>query len=158
MILVTLGTLHFPFDRLLNALGELPADEELVVQTRAPGAEPLPAGARLVAELPYEELAAEIRRARAVVCHAGAGSVLTVLANGTRPVVVPRLARFGEAVDDHQLPFARRLAAAGSVTLVEDVAALPAALAAPGEPPPAFGAGRLAADLRQTLERLVYSR
>jgi UDP-N-acetylglucosamine transferase subunit ALG13 len=156
MILVTLGTLHFPFDRLLRALDGLPGDEELVIQTRAPGTGP--AGARVVAELPYEELAAEIRRARVVVCHAGVGSVLTALANGKRPVVVPRLARFGEAVDDHQLPFARRLAKAGAVTLAEEVAALPAALAAPGEPPAAFGAGRLAADLRQTLERLVYSR
>src|SRR4051812_50017017 len=45
MILVTLGTLHFPFDRLLRALGALPGDEELVVQTRAPGAESLQAGA-----------------------------------------------------------------------------------------------------------------
>jgi UDP-N-acetylglucosamine transferase subunit ALG13 len=155
VILVTLGTLHFPFDRLLRALDGLPGDEELVVQTRSPGIPP--AGARVVAELPYDELAAEIRCARVVVCHAGVGSVLTVLANGKRPVVVPRLARFREAVDDHQLPFARRLAKAGAVTLVEDVDALPAALAAPPEPPPAFGAGRLAADLRQTLERLVYS-
>jgi UDP-N-acetylglucosamine transferase subunit ALG13 len=81
-----------------------------------------------------------------------------VLANGKRPVVVPRLARFGEAVDDHQLPFARRPAEAGAVTLVEDVAALPEALDAPAEPPAAFGAGRLAADLRQSLERIVYSR
>jgi UDP-N-acetylglucosamine transferase subunit ALG13 len=156
MILATLGTLHFPFDRLLRALDGLAGDEELVVQTRAPGVRP--AGARVVAELPYEELAAEIRRARVVVCHAGVGSVLTVLANGKRPVVVPRLARFGEAVDDHQLTFARRLAETGAVTLVEDVGGLPAALAAPGEPPPVVGAGRLAADLRQTLERLVYSR
>lgn len=156
MILVTLGTLHFPFDRLLRALDGQAGDEELVVQTRAPGVRPV--GARVVAELAYEELAGEIRRARVVVCHAGVGSVLTVLANGKRPVVVPRLARFGEAVDDHQLPFARRLAETGAVTLVEDVAALPEALAAPGEAPAAFGAGRLAADLRQTLERLVYSR
>lgn len=156
MILATLGTLHFPFDRLLRALDGLAGDEELVVQTRAPGVRP--AGARVITELPYEDLVGEIRRARVVVCHAGVGSVLTVLANGKRPVVVPRLARFGEAVDDHQLPFARRLAEAGAVRLVEDVEALPEALATPGEPPGAFGAGRLAADLRRTLERIVYSR
>ena len=157
VIFVTLGTHDFPFDRLLRALDRLPGDEELVVQTRAPGVRP--AGARRGSTtLPYDELAEDIRRARVVVCHAGVGSVLTALANGKRPVVVPRLARFGEAVDDHQLAFARRLGEAGAVTLVEDVDALPAALAAPPEPPPAFGAGRLAADLRQTLERLVYSR
>jgi UDP-N-acetylglucosamine transferase subunit ALG13 len=45
---------------------------------------------------------------------------MVALANGKRPVVVPRLQRFREAVDDHQLFFARRLASAGLVTLVED--------------------------------------
>jgi hypothetical protein len=33
---------------------------------------------------------------------------------------VPRLARHGEAIDDHQLDFARRLDAAGLVTLVTE--------------------------------------
>ena len=44
---------------------------------------------------------------------------MTALANGKRPVVVPRLRRFGEAVDDHQVALGRRLDAAGLVTLVE---------------------------------------
>src|SRR5262249_33625213 len=61
-----------------------------------------------------------VRKARAVVSHAGVGSMLTALANGKRPIIVPRLHRFGEAVDDHQLQFARRLEAAGLVTLVQD--------------------------------------
>ena len=50
-------------------------------------------------------------------------------AMGKRPVVVPRLRRFGEAVDDHQVNLARRLHAAGLVTLVEDLEDLPAAVA-----------------------------
>ena len=158
MILVTVGTLHFPFERLLRAVDELPGDEELVVQSRAPGTRP--ARARYVEDLPYEELVAEIRRARVVVCHAGVGSILTSRANGKRPIVVPRLQRFGEAVDDHQLAFGRRLAAAGLVTLVEDPSQLADAVASPEPaPPPAGGANRLALDVRATLERLAgYSR
>ena len=158
MILVTVGTLHFPFERLLRAVDELPGDEELVVQSRAPGTRP--ARARSVEELPYEELVGEIGRARVVVCHAGVGSILTALANGKRPIVVPRLERYGEAVDDHQLDFGRRLSAAGLVTLVENPAAdLAAAVASPAAAPPhAGGANRLALDVKATLERLVYSR
>jgi UDP-N-acetylglucosamine transferase subunit ALG13 len=158
MIFVTAGTLHFPFERLLRAIDELPGDEELVVQSRAPGMRP--ARARCVDDLPYEELAAEVRRARVVVCHAGVGSVLTALANDKRPVVFPRLQRYGEAVDDHQLSFGRRLAEAGLVTLVEDPAQLAAAVALPPAPlQHDGGANLLALDVRATLEQLVgYSR
>ncbi len=157
MILVTVGTLHFPFERLLRAVDALPGNEEVLVQSRAPGTRP--ARARCVEELPYDELVAEIRRARVVVCHAGVGSVLTSLQNGRRPIVVPRLGRYGEAVDDHQLEFGRRLAEAGLVTLVEDTAELASAVAAPAASPPhGGGANELALDVRATLERLVYSR
>ena len=157
MILVTVGTLHFPFERLLRAVDELPGDEELVVQSRAPGTRP--ARARCVEDLPYEELVAEIRRARVVICHAGVGSILTALANGKRPIVVPRLERYGEAVDDHQLAFGRRLGEAGLVTFVEDPAELEAAVASPpAAPAHAGGANRLALDVRATLQQIVYSR
>jgi UDP-N-acetylglucosamine transferase subunit ALG13 len=71
--------------------------------------------------LPFDELVDRVRAARLVVCHAGVGSVMVALANGKLPVVVPRLRRFREAVDDHQLFFARRLASAGLVTLVDDL-------------------------------------
>ena len=51
------------------------------------------------------------------------------MSQGKRPVVVPRLSRFGEAVDDHQLPFAQRLAERGLVTLVDDESQLASAVA-----------------------------
>ena len=44
----------------------------------------------------------------------------------------PRRVGLGEAVDDHQLPLARRLDAEGLVQLVEDVDELAAALARRG--------------------------
>lgn len=117
MIFVTVGTNEAPFDRLLRALDNGRCDEELLVQ-HGPS-EVRPAGAQCVAFLPYDELADAIRRARVVVMHAGVGSIMTALANGKRPIVVPRLRRFGEAVDDHQVALGRRLGAAGLVTLVE---------------------------------------
>ena len=157
MIFVTVGTEQYPFERLLRAVDELPGDEDLVVQSRADP--PRPGRAVYVRELPYEQLVADVVRARVVVCHAGVGSILTVLANDKRPIVVPRLQRYGEHVDDHQLLFARRLAEAGLVTLVEDTSALADAVAStPTALPAAVGASRLAVDLRATLEQLVYSR
>ena len=88
--------------------------------------------------------------------HAGVGSVLVALANGKRPVVVPRRKAFGEAVDDHQLQLGRRFAAAGLVTLVEDPEELADALDG-GEHDIAVtpNAGVLAADLRGYLTAVV---
>jgi UDP-N-acetylglucosamine transferase subunit ALG13 len=127
MIFVTVGTNEAPFDRLLHALDRFPGDEELIVQHGASHVRPR--GATCIEQLPFEELTEHVRRARVVVTHAGVGSVLVALTNGKRPLIVPRRAEHGEAVDDHQFVFARRFAAAGLVSLVEDERDLPAAVA-----------------------------
>src|ERR687892_1143035 len=105
----------------------------------------------------YDEVLEHCRDARAVVTHAGVGSVITALSCGQRPLVVPRLSRHGEAVDDHQLEWARRFAASGLLTLVENVDLLPAALAR--ERPPAeteFAVEeRLSADIRGYLSEEI---
>jgi UDP-N-acetylglucosamine transferase subunit ALG13 len=153
VIFVALGTQAYPFNRLLRGLDGV--DEELVVQGGA--STHRPGGATWFEFLDYSELVQYVRAARVVVSHAGVGSVMTAVAEGKRPVVVPRLARYGEAVDDHQLPFARRLDGAGLVRLVEDPAELRDAVS--GTPdPPAVGVGSeasLAADLRAYLEQLA---
>ena len=148
MIFVTLGTQAFPFDRLLRGLEGV--GEELVVQGGPSTFRPQ--GAAWFDYLEYPELLEHIRRARVIVSHAGVGSVITVVAEGKRPVVVPRLQRHGEAVDDHQLPLARRLATAGLVSLVEDPEQLAAALAeTPPAPATLGGEGGIVADLRAYL-------
>jgi UDP-N-acetylglucosamine transferase subunit ALG13 len=125
MIVVTVGTNEAPFDRLLRAVDELPRDEEIVVQHGS--SKVRPAGTTCVGFMPFDELVALLRNARVAVMHAGVGSIMVALSQGKRPVVVPRRSRFGEAVDDHQLPFARRLAERGLVTLVVDETRLAAA-------------------------------
>lgn len=156
MIFVTLGTQAYPFDRLLKGLDGV--DEELVVQGGA--STHRPADSTWFDFVDYPELVELVRSARVVVSHAGVGSIVTAVAEGKRPVVVARLKRFGEAVDDHQLPFARRLAEVGLVEHVEDPAKLAAAVAETPPAPPALGSrSPLAADLRAYLEQLMgYSR
>lgn len=154
MIFVTLGTQGFSFDRLLRGLEGLPSGEELVVQGGASSLRP--PGALWFDFLEYAELVAHVRLARVVVSHAGVGTVLTAVREGKRPVVVPRLHRYAEAVDDHQLAFGKRLAQAGLVTLVEDPARLVDAIAVAHDPPrPPAVSGGLVADLRAYLEGLA---
>jgi UDP-N-acetylglucosamine transferase subunit ALG13 len=154
VIFVTAGTLHYPFDRMLHAVAALPGDEEVVVQCAAPWQ--ASARVRWIRDLPYDELAAYMRDARVVVSHAGVGSVLTALRLGRRPVVVPRLERYGEAVDDHQLAFGRKLAELGHVVLVEDPRTLAHAIeATPSDELPEFGVSALALELREELGALL---
>jgi UDP-N-acetylglucosamine transferase subunit ALG13 len=132
MIFVTVGTNEARFDRLLAAVAGLGAGEELIVQ-HGPSAI-RPAGASAVDFLSFDEMVETMRRARIVVTHAGVGSVMTALLAGKRPIVVPRLRRYGEAVDDHQLPFGRRLAGAGLVVLCEEPDALAEVVARGSDP------------------------
>jgi UDP-N-acetylglucosamine transferase subunit ALG13 len=156
VIFVTVGTNEAPFDRLVAAVGRIEArGEEIVVQHGASIVRP--ANAACVEFMPFESLVEHVRRARVVVTHAGVGSVLVALGERVRPIVVPRLARYGEAVDDHQLSFGRRFAEAGLVRLAEDPALLPAFVAADARPAAAapLGGSALGAELQRFVDGVV---
>lgn len=155
MIFVSVGTNEARFDRLLRAVAELPVDEPLLIQhghsvrVERPDAE-------LVDFLPFEGMVEAIRSARVVVTHAGVGSVMVALANGKRPVVVPRRKSFAEAVDDHQLQLGRRFAQAGLVTFVEDPEGLAEALRGEQEAASIVpSASTLTADLSSFLDEMI---
>jgi UDP-N-acetylglucosamine transferase subunit ALG13 len=134
VIFATVGSTQFRFDRLVQALEQLPV-EQLFVQH---GPVPPPAAAgRATDFMQFPEVVESMERADAVVSHAGAGSILCALRVGHVPVVVPRLQRFGETVDDHQVELARALAQDGKVICVEDLNRLGEAVAsAPPRQPP----------------------
>lgn len=150
MIFVTVGTHGQPFQRLVDALEALPADE-LVVQY---GHARPPRGVREArAFMPFPDVVDAMDRAEVVVTHAGVGSFLCAMRLGHTPVVVPRRADLGEHVDDHQSELIERLAESGSVIPVFDTRELPAAVAE--VPPRRSGArasdGPLAAAVRAAL-------
>ena len=66
----------------------------------------------------HDELMLNISSARGFFCHAGVGSVITSLMQEVTPVVIPREARFGEHIDDHQLDLAPRLEERGLVVVL----------------------------------------
>lgn len=155
MILVAVGSSAIPFDRLLEAVDSLDPGEPVVVQ-RGPS-KVLPRYATVVDFMAFEEIVEHVERARVVVTHAGVGTILISLMKGKRPIVVPRLRKYGEAVDDHQLELARRLHDEDVVTLAEDLVELSAAVRAYGtaRPDPSLNDGALVRELRSLLHGLV---
>lgn len=119
VIFVTVGTTHFPFDRLLQAVETLGEGEEIVVQYGS--SKFRPRNAKCVELMDYSTVAAHMRRARVILSHAGVGSILTAALAGRRPIVVARRACLGEAVDDHQLELADALDDLGCVVHVRDL-------------------------------------
>jgi UDP-N-acetylglucosamine transferase subunit ALG13 len=126
VIFITVGTHRQPFDRLLGALGPLAELDDLVVQH---GDASAPAEAAVAAPyLSASEVAVYLEQARVAVMHAGVGSFVVASRIGHHPVVVPRLRRYGEHVDDHQAQLARALERHGKAIAVWDVAELAGAV------------------------------
>jgi beta-1,4-N-acetylglucosaminyltransferase len=155
MIFVTVGSSKIPFDRLLRAIDRAAIDEEIVVQLGASTIRPR--CSQSVDFLSYEQFVEHVRLARVIVTHAGVGSIVTTLAERKRPVVVPRQAQYDEAVDDHQVVFARRCAELGLVTVLEDVDRLARAIADHAADGLVFGStpSPIEVELRSYIERCI---
>jgi UDP-N-acetylglucosamine transferase subunit ALG13 len=164
LLLVTVGTDHHPFDRLvrwvdgwLGSPGGQAAGLRCLMQTGT-SAPPTGHAAQWEAYLEVEALQAAMRDAAAVVCHGGPGTILGARHLGAVPIVVPRRHRLGEHVDDHQLAFSRRLAGDGGVFLAETEAELHALLDRVAAEPATFRAPaghRGTAAAVRAFERLV---
>ena len=128
MILVLLGTHEQPFERAIDLVLGARLDDDLIIQHGH--THPRHESERVVWRefAPYEEIMELCESASAIVCHAGVGTIMTALAAGTTPVVIPRLAVHGEHVDDHQLQIARAFGSEGRVIVLEDGADLSHAL------------------------------
>lgn len=125
MIFASVGTHQDGFPRMLSALERL-GDVDLVVQH---GHGHAPANARAAWPfLSFPEMVANFDAAERVITHAGVGSILLAIRHGHVPVVVPRLKRYGEHVDDHQVELVERLVAQERVLVAWEAEDLPGAL------------------------------
>jgi UDP-N-acetylglucosamine transferase subunit ALG13 len=116
MLLVTVGTERYPFNRLMDWVELLIQyqliQDEVVVQygscTR------LPSGVKVYQSLKSEQFAELVQQADFVVSHCGEGSFLLLEEMGKPYVLVPRSHQFKEHVDDHQVELAIALSQAGA--------------------------------------------
>ena len=127
MIFVTVGMHTVGFERLIKRMDEVAGtiNEEVVMQIGH--TKYTPQNAKCFQFTTEEELKELCQKARVVVTH-GAMTMVDALEQGTPVVVVPRLKRYSEVINDHQLDFARELEREGKVIAVYDVEELEEAL------------------------------
>jgi UDP-N-acetylglucosamine transferase subunit ALG13 len=105
MILVTVGTEQYPFNRLLHWIEVLLQNEliqeEVVVQYG--NSTVLPAGTKVYRFLKEEKFKDLISQARIVIAHCGEGTLLLLDSLDKPYILVARSHQFKEHVDDHQV-------------------------------------------------------
>lgn len=105
MIFITLGSQKFQFNRLLKAVDEQVADgkikEPIFAQIGA--SDYKPQKYKYKNFLNRDEFADEMEKADIVITHGGTGAIIGAVKKGKKVIAVPRLKKYGEHVDDHQL-------------------------------------------------------
>lgn len=129
MIFVTVGS-DLPFDRLVRTVDEWARENkrsDVFAQTGETDFQP-----SFIAYSKFLEPAdfsARLAGAKAVVSHAGMGTILSALQRGKPVLVMPRRCSLREVRNEHQLATARRLLEMGKVDVAFDEAELEKKLA-----------------------------
>jgi beta-1,4-N-acetylglucosaminyltransferase len=121
LIFVTVGTHSEPFDRLIKKADEIAGtlDEEVVMQTGC--SQYRPASARYFDYVDNREFIRLCSESRLIITHAGVGTILAGIKLNKPLLLVPRLKRYGEVFDDHQLEISEVLDGTRSIKVAYDV-------------------------------------
>jgi UDP-N-acetylglucosamine transferase subunit ALG13 len=130
MIFVTVGT-QFGFDRLLETIDQafdngLIADR--IFAQKGPG-EYIPRHFDAVESLEKRQFDEYMSKADGVIGHAGMGTITMALQYKKPLLVMPRLQKYGEVVNDHQVAIARQYEKLGHLLVAYTPQEFPAALA-----------------------------
>lgn len=110
MIFITLGTQKFQFDRILKEIDKL-IDEGKIdskdVNVQCAYTEYVPKNFEIFKLKPQEEIDKITDEADIIITHSGTGSIINSLRKQKKIIIVPRMKRYGEHVDNHQLELAK---------------------------------------------------
>ena len=124
MIFATAGTTNFPFrrlEKLVIQLQKIFPKEQIIFQNVSVTEIALPENVRVEEDVPPATFEHYLRTAKIIVAHGGYATVMQGIRYAkTKPLILPRLKRFGEHVNDHQLYFARYMERKGLVSVIED--------------------------------------
>ena len=126
MIFITVGT-QFPFDRLVRAVDNIfdqgLINEEIFAQIGKTSYKPR--NFESVISLEKKVFDERFKKASSVISHAGVGTITMALKNHKPLLVMPRLKRYREHVNDHQVATARKFEELGHILAAYDAKDLP---------------------------------
>ncbi|MGD7007037.1 PssE/Cps14G family polysaccharide biosynthesis glycosyltransferase [Metabacillus sp. 84] len=124
MIFVTVGTHEQQFDRLVKSVDDYVGinninKTDVFIQTGYTNYKPK--NTLYEDMLSYERMNQLYMDSDIIITHGGPGSMFLPWKYGKKVIAVPRLAKFGEHVDNHQLDFCRIMEQEEKVICVEDI-------------------------------------
>jgi UDP-N-acetylglucosamine transferase subunit ALG13 len=105
MIFIMVGTHIQPFNRLLKEIDSLIENKIITEETIAQigNSTYIPKNYKYERFFPEEDRNKLLKNSRLIITHAGAGCIIDSLMVGKIPIVVPRLKKYGEHNNDHQI-------------------------------------------------------
>ncbi|RHO21535.1 PssE/Cps14G family polysaccharide biosynthesis glycosyltransferase [Amedibacterium intestinale] len=109
MIFITLGSQKFQFNRLIKKIDELVANEIFndVIFAQIGYSDYIPKNYKYSNFLDQEKFKEYMKKSDIVITHSGTGAIMSAIKAGKKTIVVPRLKKFEEHVDDHQIQIAK---------------------------------------------------
>lgn len=122
MIFVTLGTQKFQFNRLLTMIDELIKSGEITDEVFAQigNSDYTPSFFRYVRFLPKNKFDEYVEKCDLLITHSGVSTIVTGLLLRKKIIVVPRMKKYGEHVDDHQIQIAEIFSEKNYVVMFEE--------------------------------------
>ena len=105
MIFITLGSQKFQFNRLLTAVDGLVENRKIKEEVfgQIGNSDYIPENFESRRFLDHKEFECMMNRADVVITHGGTGAIMSAIKKGKKVIAIPRLAKYGEHVDDHQI-------------------------------------------------------
>lgn len=126
MIFLTVGT-QFPFDRLVKAVDDACIEhsfaEEIVAQVCCSSYKPK--NFETAQSLEKSLFDNYISQASGIISHAGMGTITIALEHNKPLLVMPRLKKYGEVVNDHQVAISRKFEKLGHILVAYTADELP---------------------------------
>lgn len=131
MVLVLLGTQDQPFDRLLKAISKQIEKGNIKEKVVAQIGKTSFSGNNITTFdfCSKEEIEDYISKARYIICHGGVGIITECIEHNKKVIVVPRLKKYKEHVNDHQVQITKEFAEKGYIIPLYDTKNLEKALA-----------------------------
>lgn len=123
MIFITLGSQKFQFNRLLKEIDNSVKLKKInmTIYAQVGYSDYEPQNYSYKKFLDRNEFAKRMDEAEIVITHGGTGAIMGAIKKGKKVIAVPRLSKYNEHVDDHQLQIVKEFVKKKLIVSVENI-------------------------------------